>query len=81
MKTAEQQDTEDFDLGRLLFNQANAHTAAMRIGIEIGERRHRAMMRVIIKAYEDALADPRARIPSALGVLLQAVRESVKDIE
>lgn len=81
MKTAEQQNAEDFDLGRLLFDQANTHSAAVRIGIEVANMRHRAIMGAIAKAYTDALACPHAHIPSALGVMLQKVRDSVKDRE
>lgn len=54
---------------------------AYRVGMDYAELRHRTIMRAIAKAYTAALTDPNTRIPSALGTMLEAVRQTVRGWE
>lgn len=60
---------------------ARAQADGYKLGMDYAEVRHRTIMRAIAKQYAAAVIDPNAAIPSGLGVMLEAVLQTVKGYE
>ena len=84
MKTAAQHNADEFNLGRVLFDQANAmnaqFAAGMKAGREQAESQHATIMRALANTYEKALADKKVVLPADLGLLLHAILMDVRAV-
>ncbi len=70
-----QRDGEMSDLGRLLFEQANALNQQRALGMEHG-RAHAALdLKGLFLAYDRALLDANARIPTMLHLAIESLRK------
>jgi hypothetical protein len=63
------------DLGRLLFDQANHLNEQLRRGVEIGRTDARRDLQGLFRAYERALLDAHARIPTALHLAIEELKK------
>ena len=53
---------------------AEGQADLMRLGAEAGQDTERRKLRAVLIAYNHALADPQAKIPSALMAAIEALR-------
>ena len=60
---------------------ASSNARSYKLGLDYAEVRHRTIMKALASCYEKTLTDPTARIPTALEVMLEAVRQTVRGYE
>ena len=73
MKTAKQHNAENFDLGQMLFDQANALNHQFTIGLKAGKEISEVAHRALKVAYELAQQDAETKIPTPLSCAIENI--------
>mgnify|MGYP001577530140 CR=1 FL=1 len=77
MKTADQFNAANFDLGQLIKDIAVTNHAMLQQGIDIERERLLPLLQAIIAAYDRALGDPTVRLPSPLMAAIVVAQKEV----
>lgn len=72
-KTAEQHNADNFDLGRMLFDQADAMNRQFQLGLKVGKDISRIAVAALEAAYDRAQQDSEAKIPTVLSCAIENI--------
>lgn len=82
LKTADQANADNFDLGKMLFDSIAETNRVMMAGVDAGAEgvwiKVGPSLRTLEKQYRAAQADPKAVIPTALSLAIESVLQHAK---